>query len=160
MVPIQRQQDQRIEVHHVQIEVEGGRFLWVDGHLPNCFVGLPSKHINRDEFFNAISASVELKFIADRTRSQLRMETYEIDRQRASNERGTDERAPPWAPKEKSGSADFHFPPPTIPEILGDGSGVVRLNIASQLDGTMSSVLFSRLVPSPFNIIPDWARLP
>ena len=35
----------------------------------------------------------------------------------------------------------------------------VRLNIASQLDGTMSSVLYSRFVSSPFDMIPDWARL-
>jgi hypothetical protein len=32
-----------------------------------------------------------------------------------------------------------------------------RLNIASQLDGTMSSVGFYRFVSSPFDIIPDWA---
>jgi hypothetical protein len=54
---------------------------WVllDGNLPNCFVGLHGANVNRDEFFQAISASVELKLPSRVTvKSQLRMEQYEI----------------------------------------------------------------------------------
>lgn len=39
---------------------------------------LGDKSILRDEFFNAISASVELQFVSDETRGQLRIETYNI----------------------------------------------------------------------------------
>ena len=54
-------------------------WIWIDGNLPSCFVGLlPYKKTNRDGFFDAISASVELKLISDRTLPRLRQETYEI----------------------------------------------------------------------------------
>jgi len=54
-------------------------WTWIDGNLPSCFVGLlPYKKTNRDGFFDAISASVELKLISDRTLPRLRQETYEI----------------------------------------------------------------------------------
>ena len=67
---------------------------WIDGNLPNCFVGLlPYNKVDRDEFFDAISGSVELKVISDTTPTititddsgnvipsalRLRQETYEI----------------------------------------------------------------------------------
>jgi hypothetical protein len=54
-------------------------WAWIDGNLPNCFVGfLPYNKTNRDGFFDAISASVELKVISDRALPRLRQETYEI----------------------------------------------------------------------------------
>jgi hypothetical protein len=48
--------------------------------FPVCFVGLGNdKTIIRDEFFNAISASVELKLVSETSPSpQLRMEAYDI----------------------------------------------------------------------------------
>jgi len=53
-------------------------WVWVDGNLPNCFVGFgPFLKTNRDGFFDAISASVELKVISERGQS-FRQETYEI----------------------------------------------------------------------------------
>jgi hypothetical protein len=52
---------------------------WIDGNLPNCFVGLlPYKKVDRNGFFDAISASVELKLISERELPRLRQETYEI----------------------------------------------------------------------------------
>jgi len=55
---------------------------WINeksGNAPHCFVGmLGDKSISRDEFFNAISASVELQFVSDETRGQLRIESYNI----------------------------------------------------------------------------------
>jgi hypothetical protein len=52
---------------------------WIDGNLPSCFVGLlPYKKVDRDGFFGAISASMELKVISDRALARLRQETYEI----------------------------------------------------------------------------------
>ena len=70
---------------------------WIDGNLPSCFVGLlPYKKVDRDGFFDAISASMELKVISDTTPTitirdasgniipdrssalRLRQETYEI----------------------------------------------------------------------------------
>jgi hypothetical protein len=55
-------------------------WVWNDGNLPNCFVGLrPYKKVNRDAFFDAISASLELKLISDNTLQQrFRQETYAI----------------------------------------------------------------------------------
>ena len=64
---------------------------WIDGNLPSCAVRLPNK-VDRDGFFDAISAAVELKVISDKplhmtvtnnatgSTSPLRMrqETYEI----------------------------------------------------------------------------------
>ncbi len=38
-------------------------WIWVDGYSPHCVVGPPRKAINRDEFFNAISASIELNLV-------------------------------------------------------------------------------------------------
>ena len=72
---------------------------WIDRNLPNCFVGLlPYNKVDRDGFFDTISASVELKVISDTTPTitnrdasgnvisdralssalRLRQETYEI----------------------------------------------------------------------------------
>jgi hypothetical protein len=64
-------------------------WTWNDGNLPNCSVGLlPYKKVNRDEFFAAISASLELKLPSDRSQlivhsgdtfvQQVRQEAYEI----------------------------------------------------------------------------------
>jgi hypothetical protein len=55
-------------------------WVWNDGNLPSCFVGLrPYKKVNRDAFFHAISSSLELKLISDNTIQQrFRQETYEI----------------------------------------------------------------------------------
>jgi hypothetical protein len=54
-------------------------WIWIDGNLPSCFVGLlPYKKVDRDGFFDAISASVELKVVSDRVLPRLRQETYEI----------------------------------------------------------------------------------
>lgn len=55
-------------------------WVWNDGNLPSCFVGFqPYKKVNRDDFFAAISVSLELKPISDRTLQQrFRQETYEI----------------------------------------------------------------------------------
>jgi|ERR1700730_7857530 hypothetical protein len=53
-------------------------WIQVNGNVPHCVVGPPHKAINRDEFFNAISAAVELKLVSDRTFSPVRIETYEI----------------------------------------------------------------------------------
>jgi hypothetical protein len=55
-------------------------WVWNEGSLPSCFVGLqPYKKVNRDEFFAEISASLELKSISDRTLQQrFRQETYAI----------------------------------------------------------------------------------
>jgi hypothetical protein len=58
-------------------------------NLPSCYVGLrPYKKVNRDEFFAAISASLELKLTSDRSQlivrsgdtfvQQVRQEAYEI----------------------------------------------------------------------------------
>jgi hypothetical protein len=49
-------------------------------NLPHCYVALrPYKKVNRDGFFDAISTSLELKLISDRTLpSGLHQETYEI----------------------------------------------------------------------------------
>jgi len=41
---------------------------WIDGNLPSCFIGfLPYIKVDRNRFFDAISASVELKLISDTT---------------------------------------------------------------------------------------------
>jgi hypothetical protein len=55
-------------------------WVWNDGNLPSCFVGLqPYKKVNRDEFFATISASLEVKPISDRTLQQrFGQETYAI----------------------------------------------------------------------------------
>ena len=53
-------------------------WIWVNGNSPHCVAVPPSKTITRDEFFNAISASVELKLVSDKTLGELRIETYEI----------------------------------------------------------------------------------
>jgi hypothetical protein len=54
-------------------------WLWLDGKLPTCFVGLRRANANRDEFVEAISSLVELKFIRDTSvLPQLRQEQYEI----------------------------------------------------------------------------------
>jgi len=54
-------------------------WMFIKGNVPSCFVGLrPYKKVDRDGFFDAISASVQLKLISDRTLSTLRQETYEI----------------------------------------------------------------------------------
>jgi hypothetical protein len=43
-----------------------------------CSVAFLSKNVNRDEFFNVISASAELTFIRDRTTPRSLAQTYEI----------------------------------------------------------------------------------
>jgi hypothetical protein len=55
-------------------------WVWNDGSLPNCFVGLrPYKKVDRDGFLDAIFASLKLKLISDDTLQQrFRQETYEI----------------------------------------------------------------------------------
>jgi hypothetical protein len=54
-------------------------WMFKNGNVPSCFVGFrPYKKVDRDGFFNAISESLELKLISDRTFSTLRQETYEI----------------------------------------------------------------------------------
>jgi hypothetical protein len=55
-------------------------WVWNDGSLPSCFVGLrPYKKVDRDRFFDAIFVSLKLKLISDNTLQQrFRQETYEI----------------------------------------------------------------------------------
>ncbi len=53
-------------------------WIWTDGNIPSCFVGFPYRKTNRDGFFDAMSASVQLKFISNRKLPRLRQETYEI----------------------------------------------------------------------------------
>ncbi len=43
-----------------------------------CSVFFLSRNVNRDEFFNLISASAESTFLRDNTRPRSRVETYEI----------------------------------------------------------------------------------
>ena len=49
-----------------------------------CTVLFPSKNVNRDEFFNLISASAELTFIRDRKTSRSLVQTYEIKSDRTN----------------------------------------------------------------------------
>jgi hypothetical protein len=126
-------------------------WIWVDDHLAHCVVGFLGKsNINRDNFFATISAALELKLASDKTRSGLRMETYELDNS-PSARRTARGLLPP-----ELGGAQLHVPDGMLDIPV---TSKVRLNIASQLDGTMSSVLYSRFVSSPFDMIPDWARL-
>jgi len=61
-------------------------WTWIDGNLPSCVVGFrPYKKTNREGFFDAISASVQLKLISDRRLPRLRQETYEIIGERPAN---------------------------------------------------------------------------
>jgi hypothetical protein len=54
-------------------------WVLVDGNLPTCFVGLHGENAGRDEFFQAISSSVELKPTTQiAVKPQLRVEQYEI----------------------------------------------------------------------------------
>jgi hypothetical protein len=122
-------------------------WIWVDGHLPHCFISLIGKNVNRDEFFATIAAALELKLTSDKTRSRLRQETYDLENSSAmGTPRGL---LPP----------ELSSPQLRAPQGMLDipVTSKVRLNIASQLDGTMSSVGFYRFVSSPFDIIPDWA---
>ena len=60
-------------------------WIWVNGNSRHCVADPPPKIITRDEFFNAISASVEIKVVSDdKTLPELRIETYEI----SSDEQG------------------------------------------------------------------------
>jgi hypothetical protein len=59
--------------------------MWTPGDgsgnpdVPACFVGIqPSRLVKRDEFFDAISASLDLRPYRDTTYSNFRQETYEI----------------------------------------------------------------------------------
>jgi len=52
--------------------------------LNMCSVFFPGRNLNRDEFFNLISASVELTFLRENTRPQSRIETYEIKSDRTN----------------------------------------------------------------------------
>jgi hypothetical protein len=50
-----------------------------DGKLPTCFVGLHGANASRDEFFQTISASLELKLTNQITvKPQSRIEQYAI----------------------------------------------------------------------------------
>lgn len=49
-----------------------------------CSVFFPGRSLNRDEFFNLISASVELTFLRDNTQPRSRSETYEIKSDRTN----------------------------------------------------------------------------
>jgi hypothetical protein len=122
-------------------------WIWVDGHLPHCFIGFGGKNVNRDEFFATIAAALELNLASDKTRSRLRIETYDLEN---SSARST---AHGLLPPELS-SSRLHVPNGMLDIPV---TSTVRLNIASQLDGIMSSVVFYRFVSSPFDIIPDWA---
>jgi hypothetical protein len=84
---------------------------------------------------------------SDKTRSRLRIETYDLEN---SSARST---AHGLLPPELS-SSRLHVPDGMLDIPV---TSTVRLNIASQLDGIMSSVVFYRFVSSPFDIIPDWA---
>jgi hypothetical protein len=59
--------------------------MWTPGDgsgnpdVPACFVGIrPSREVKRDEFFDAISAALDLRPYKDTTSSNFRQETYEI----------------------------------------------------------------------------------
>ena len=56
---------------------------WKEGNLPSCFIGIrPFKKVDRNGFFDVISACLELKPVFDTTRSTLRQEMYEVARKR------------------------------------------------------------------------------
>jgi hypothetical protein len=122
-------------------------WIRVDGQVPHYFIGLMGKNLNRDEFFTTIAAALELKLASDKPRSGLRIEAYDVKNSSAIGlARGP-------LPPELS-SSQLRMPDGMLDIPV---TSRVRLNIASQLDGTMSSVGFYRFVPSPFDIIPDWA---
>lgn len=59
--------------------------MWTPGDgsgnpdVPACFVGIrPSREVKRDEFFDAISAALDLRPYKDTTSSNFRQEMYEI----------------------------------------------------------------------------------
>ena len=52
--------------------------------LKVCDVAFPVKNVKREEFFNSISASVELTFMADARLPQRRFEVYEIKSDRTN----------------------------------------------------------------------------
>jgi hypothetical protein len=55
-------------------------WVWLDGNLPTCFVGLHGENADRDEFLQAISASFQLKQgIQVSVKPQLRLDQYEIN---------------------------------------------------------------------------------
>jgi hypothetical protein len=55
-------------------------WILLDGNLPTCFVGFYGANVSRDEFLQAISASVELKLTSQIiVKSQSRVEQYEIN---------------------------------------------------------------------------------
>jgi hypothetical protein len=58
-------------------------WTWINNgaRSPHCFMGLPhsDNKINRDEFFNSIAASVELKPVSDETLPHVRIETFQIN---------------------------------------------------------------------------------
>src|SRR5262245_55716156 len=48
----------------------------------SCSVSFPNKTIKRDEFFNLVSAALDLTFAADIRMPQMRIETYGMNRYR------------------------------------------------------------------------------
>jgi hypothetical protein len=61
--------------------------IWVrvsDSPLKVCEVSFPGKNVKREDFFNSISASVELTFMADTRFPQSRSEAYEIKSDRTN----------------------------------------------------------------------------
>jgi hypothetical protein len=50
-----------------------------DGNVPSCFIGIaPYRRVNRDGFFEAVSAALELKPISENKFPTLRQEMYQI----------------------------------------------------------------------------------
>jgi hypothetical protein len=50
-----------------------------EGNVPSCFIGVaPYRRVNRDGFFEAVSAALELKPISENKSPTLRQEMYQI----------------------------------------------------------------------------------
>jgi hypothetical protein len=67
---------------HLRWRVDGYMLVtwsFKEKNNPSCFVGIrPYKRVDRDDFFAAISASLQLELISDKTFQQFRQQLYKI----------------------------------------------------------------------------------